>query len=240
MVFFVLVDSPAQAKWLTAEQKKILIDRVEGEKISTGHKHGAMMTLLKDPKVFVLATTYFLMSAAVYALLFWAPTLIRSWGVADVFQIGMLKAVASVCGIIGMVLIGRSSDRMNDRRWHFAFAISCIVAGLGLIALLAPGLVPSLALYSLATVGTSAATPLFFAFVSEYLPKETAAGGIALISSLGNLGPAISPSISTWILTSTGDNKYSLFFIISMYIAAGVIMVLAARRRAPALLAQPA
>ncbi|MFT3777480.1 MAG: MFS transporter [Ottowia sp.] len=242
LVFFMLVDSPAEAKWLTAEEKKILIDRVEGEKTSTGgHGHGAMRTLLKDPKVFILALTYFLMSAAVYALLFWAPTLIRSWGVADVFQIGMLKAVASVCGIIGMVLIGRSSDRLNDRRWHFAFAISCIVAGLGLIAMLAPSLGPSLALYSLATVGTSAATPLFFAFVSEYLSKETAAGGIALISSLGNLGPAISPSISTWILTTTGEAKYSLLFIISLYILAAIIMVAVARKRTPAgVVPQPA
>ncbi|MFT4243712.1 MAG: MFS transporter [Acidovorax sp.] len=233
LVFFMLVDTPSQAKWLTEEEKRILIERVEGEKTSIGHKHGAMMTLLKDKKVFALATIYFLMSAAVYALLFWAPTLIRSWGVSDVFQVGLLKAVASVAGIIGMVLIGRSSDRMNDRRWHFVFAICCITAGLGLIALMAPGLTPSVALYSLAMVGTSAATPLFFAFVSEYLPKETAAGGIALISSLGNLGPAISPSISTWILTTTGDAKYSLFFIIGMYIVAAVIMVVAARSRVP-------
>ncbi|MFT3802168.1 MAG: MFS transporter [Burkholderiaceae bacterium] len=231
LVWLWLCDTPAQARWLTAEQKKILIDRVESEKTSTGHAHGAMRQLIKDPKVFVLATTYFLMSAAVYALLFWAPTLIRSWGVADVFQVGLLKAVASICGIIGMVLISRSSDRTHDRRWHFAFAICCVVAGLGLIAVFAPNLVGSVALYSLATVGTSAATPLFFAFVSEYLPKETAAGGIALISSLGNLGPAISPSISTWILSTTGNNKYSLFFICSLYILAAVIMLVAGRSR---------
>ena len=241
LVWFMLCDTPAQARWLTDEEKRILINRVEGEKTSSGHKHGAMKTLLKDPKVFVLAVIYFLMSAAVYALLFWAPTLIRSWGVTDVFHVGLLKAIPSVIGIIGMVLIGRSSDRMNDRRWHFVFAMCCITVGLGTIAVLAPGLVASLSLYSLAIIGTSASTPLFFAFVSEYLPKETAAGGIALISSLGNLGPTISPSISTWILTSTGDNKYSLFFIVSMYVLAGIIMVLAARKgsAAPAV-AQPA
>jgi len=229
MVFSMLSDTPAQARWLTEEQKRLLIQRVEGEKTTTGHRHGAMKDLLTDPKVFVLAVIYFLMSAAVYALLFWAPTLIRSWGVTDVFQVGLLKAIPSTIGIVGMVLIGRSSDRMNDRRWHFVFAMCCITVGLGTIAMLAPGLVASLSLYSLAIVGTSAATPLFFAFVSEYLPKETAAGGIALISSLGNLGPAISPSISTWILSSTGDNKYSLFFIVSMYVVAGVVMVVAAR-----------
>ncbi|MFT3802169.1 MAG: MFS transporter [Burkholderiaceae bacterium] len=243
MVYFLLIDKPANAKWLTDEEKKILINRVESEKTSTGHGHGAMGALLKDPKVFVLATIYFLMSAAVYALVFWAPSLIKSWGAADVFQVGMLKALASVFGIIGMVLICRSSDRTNDRRWHYVFAITCIVTGLGLIAVMAPGMTTSMALFSLATVGTSASTPLFFAFISEYLPKETAAGGIALISSLGNLGPAISPSISTWILTTTGENKYSLLFICSLYVLAALIMVVVGRSRSPAgsmQVAQPA
>ncbi|MFT4195390.1 MAG: MFS transporter, partial [Ottowia sp.] len=78
-------------------------------------------------------------------------------------------------------------------------------------------------------------------FVSEYLSKETAAGGIALISSLGNLGPAVSPSISTWILTTTGDPKFSLLFIVSMYIIAAVIMVVVARKPSAAGVApQPA
>ena len=241
LVFFTLSDGPAHAKWLNADEKKILIDRVEGEKNTTGHGHGALSSLLKDRKVFVLAVIYFLMSAAVYALVFWAPSLIRSWGVADVFHVGLLKALTAVCGILGMVLISRSSDRMNDRRWHYAFAICCIVTGLGLIALLAPGLTVSMALYCLATVGTSACLPLFFAFLSEYLPKETAAGGIALVSSLGNLGPAISPSISTWILTTTGDPKYSLLFIVTLYALAGIIMVVAARKKpVPHLAAQAA
>ncbi|MFT4103939.1 MAG: MFS transporter [Burkholderiaceae bacterium] len=245
LVYFMLTDKPANAKWLTDEEKKILIDRVESEKTSTGHGHGhgAMGQLLKDPKVFVLAAAYFLVLAAAYALVFWAPSLIMSWGAADVFQVGLLKAIASVAGIIGMVLISRSSDRMNERRWHFAFAIGCVVVGLGLIAIFAPSLVGSMALFSLTSVGMSAATPLFFAFISEYLPKETAAGGIALISSLGNLGPAISPSISTWILTTTGDNKYSLLFICTLYTLAALIMLAAGRTTVPASskpVAQPA
>lgn len=48
---------------------------------------------------------YFLMSAAVYALLFWVPTLIRTWGVTDLFQLGLLKAVPSIIGMVGMVLM---------------------------------------------------------------------------------------------------------------------------------------
>ena len=90
-------------------------------------------------------------------------------------------------------------------------------------------------------IGIASLTPLFFAFVSEYLSKETAAGGIALVSSLGNLGPSITPSISTWILTSTGENKYSLFFIVALYLAAGLIMAVASKpKTVPAGAVQPA
>lgn len=239
LAYLMLSDGPAKAKWLTAEEKQILGERLAREQTApAGHGgHGALRTLLKDPRVYALALIYFLMSGAVYALLFWAPTMIASWGVKDVFQVGLLKAIPSIVGVIGMVAIGRSSDYFGDRRRHYIGCVGVLTVFLTAMALADGALVPSMVFYSLSMIGIASLTPLFFAFISEYLPKELAAGGIALISSLGNLGPAVSPSISTWILTSTGDNKYSIFFITALYVAAGLIMLLvsaqARQARAP-------
>jgi len=230
LAYLLLSDGPEKASWLTDQEKKILTERLARDRVaSTSGGHSALRTLLSDPKIYVLSTVYFLMSGAVYALLFWAPTMIASWGVSDVFHVGLLKALPNIVGAIGMVLIGLSSDRMNDRRWHYVFCVGLIAANFVAMGFANNDLVSSMIFYCIASIGIASLTPLFFAFVSEYLSKETAAGGIALISSLGNLGPAITPSISTWILSSTGQNRYSLFFIVSLYVMAAIIMAVVAR-----------
>jgi nitrate/nitrite transporter NarK len=77
----------------------------------------------------------------------------------------------------------------------------------------------------IATIGITAATPLFFTATSEYLPMATAASGIALISSLGNLGAAVSPSLTGAITAATGNPANGMYMVIAWYLAAGVIML---------------
>ena len=77
---------------------------------------------------------------------------------------------------------------------------------------------------SLATIGIAAATPLFFTLITKYPSKAAAACGIALISSLGNLGPAVSPSLNGLIRQWTGSTAYSMYLVMGMYILAGVIL----------------
>jgi len=78
-------------------------------------------------------------------------------------------------------------------------------------------------------IGQAASSPMFFTAISEYIPKRTAAGGIALISSLGNLGPAVMPSVTTWINTTTGTPVNSMYLVIVLYLAAGAILTVALR-----------
>ncbi len=87
-------------------------------------------------------------------------------------------------------------------------------------------LVASLVALSFAVIGIASATPLFFTLVSEYLSAGAAAGGIALISTLGNLGPAVTPSINGFIVKTTGDNAYSMYFVIALYLLSELILLL--------------
>jgi nitrate/nitrite transporter NarK len=82
---------------------------------------------------------------------------------------------------------------------------------------------------SLAVVGIAAATPIFFTLTTEYLSVAAAAGGIALISSLGNLGPAVSPSINGWLTQLTGSNTYSMYLVMAMYLLAGLVLLATVR-----------
>ena len=79
-------------------------------------------------------------------------------------------------------------------------------------------MVGSILALSFAVIGIASATPIFFALTSEYLSAGAVAGGLALVSSLGNLGPALSPSINGFILRSTGDNIYSMYFVMALYL----------------------
>jgi Major Facilitator Superfamily len=99
------------------------------------------------------------------------------------------------------------------------------------VTLLQGNLVGSILALSFAVIGIASATPLFFALISEYLSVGAAAGGIALISCLGNLGPAVSPTINGFILRNTGDNIYSMYFVMALYLLSGTLLLLEIRHR---------
>ena len=138
-----------------------------------------------------------------------------------------------------MILIGRHSDTWHERRWHFAACVAIAALGLFITTLLQGNLVGSILALSLAVIGIASATPLFFALTSEYLSAGAAAGGLAFISSLGNLGPAVSPSINGFILRTTGDNIYSMYFVMALYLLSGALLLLAIRP-APTTVGTPA
>jgi len=228
VAYFTLKDRPEDANWLTQGDKNRLRRLLDQDSPQAGH--GSLRTLLRDPKVYLLSLTYFLFLGANYAVVFWTPTLIKSWGVHDVFVVGLLASIPSVVGVVGMVLVGRSSDHHQERRRHFL--CMAVLAALGLfLTIFAKGhLVWSLAALAVVSIGKSSSTPIFFASVSEYIPRKTAAGGIALISSLGNLGPSIMPSVTTWITSSVGSPVPGLAFVMGLYLCAGALLMSAMRR----------
>jgi nitrate/nitrite transporter NarK len=185
--------------------------------------------MLRDPKVYMLSLVYFFLLGATYTMVFWAPTLIKSWGIADLFMIGIYAALPNVFGVIGMVLIGRSSDKRKERRWHFIVCTLIAAIGLLLTTVTQGQFVPSEAALCFAVIGIASATPLFFAVTTEYLSKEAAAGGIALISSLGNLGAAVSPAVTGAINASTGSPVYSMYLVSALYVLSGFLLLVTVR-----------
>jgi nitrate/nitrite transporter NarK len=236
LIYFLLQDKPADANWLTSTEKNVVRYNLETDvKDIESESEGTRWQVFRDPKVYLLSLVYFLLLGATYTMVFWLPTLIQSWGVKDLFLIGIYAAIPNAFGVIGMILIGRSSDKRHERRWHFAGCVGIAALGLGVTTLLTGHLVASIAALSFAVIGIAAATPLFFTLVTEYLSAAAAAAGIALISSLGNLGPVISPSINGWIVQRTGSTTYALYLVMVLYVLSGLLVLItvhAARSRA--------
>jgi sugar phosphate permease len=230
VIYLYLQDKPTDANWLTPVEKNLLRHNLEhDDKDVEGEAEATFWHALRDPKIYLLSLVYFLLLGATYTMVFWLPTLIQSWGVKDLFLIGVYAAIPNAVGVIGMILIGRSSDKHHERRWHFAACVGIAAVGLGITTLLQGNLVGSIAALSFAVIGIAAATPLFFTLITEYLSTAAAAGGIALISSLGNLGPVVSPSINGFIMQSTGSNIYSMYLVMALYVLAGILLLITVR-----------
>jgi D-galactonate transporter len=227
VAYFYLQDKPEDAKWLSAEEKTTLRFQLDHEhKDVKSASHAGFFQMLKDPKVYGLAFTYFLLLGATYTMVFWIPSLIKSWGVADLFHVGLIATLPQIAGIIGTILMGRHSDKTRERRWHYATCVAIAALGLLLTTFTQGNLLASIAGLTLAGVGVVSATPLFFTTITEYLSRASAAGGIALISSLGNLGPAAAPSVTGYITATTGSSLYSTYLVVGAYLLSGLLLLL--------------
>src|SRR5262249_3823564 len=157
--------------WLSDAEKARLRQQLGHDTHAPVQGYGHLWGLVRNPMVWVLSFIYFLLVAGTYAITFWMPTLIKSWGIADLFMIGVYAAVPNLFAIVGIVLLARSSDRRNERRWHFMAAALMAAAGLGITALTQGQFAASLAGLCVALVGITAVVPIFFALTSEVLPR---------------------------------------------------------------------
>ena len=222
IAFRYLDDKPAEARWLSAEEKALLAADLDS---SGEHKKHAFAQVLRDPAIYGMALTYFCLICGIYAVSFWLPTLLKLAGVQDTMQIGLYSAIPYMAAAVFMLGFARSSDRMRERRWHTL--VPALLAGVALcIATAAPTqFALSLTAITLATGFMWAAYTVFWAIPSQYLQGEAAAGGIALINSIGLLGGFLSPSIIGWIKETTGSLSGGLYAISALLVAGALLLL---------------
>ena len=145
-----------------------------------------------DPKVLLLSLNYLGIVTASLGMLFFIPQIIKSLGNSSNMNVGWLTMIPYVCGGIAMVGWGLLSDRMNERRWHLLAA--CTVSTIGLvIAGMTMGTWWALVGMSIAAMGFYGSKGPFWAMPPMFLTGTAAAGAIAWINSLGNLGGFFGP-----------------------------------------------
>lgn len=226
-----LDDKPAEASWLSAKEKALLAADLDTRGAQQKH---AFKQVLRDPAIYGMALTYFCLICGIYAVSFWLPTLLKLAGVQNTMEIGLYSAIPYIAAAIFMLWFARSSDRMQERRWHTL--VPALLAGVSLcVATAAPTqFALSLSAITLATGFMWASYTVFWAIPSQYLKGEAAAGGIALINSIGLLGGFLSPSIIGWSKQATGTLAGGLY-VISALLVAGALLLLVNRppRSAP-------
>jgi D-galactonate transporter len=228
VAFFYLTDKPASARWLTSEQKTWLETELSNEQRK---KHGVdAMTLreaLSSPKVLALGFVYFGLLAGLYGIQFWLPQIVKGFGLTNM-QIGFVSAVPFAFGTVAMLLWGQRSDKAKERVWHVVLPLFLTAASL-VASAYAGNLVFTMAALVLASIGGFAAFGLFWTLPTAYLSGVAAAGGIALINSIGSLSGFGGPYLIGWIKDATGSTVMGLLVLAILPAAAGLTILMLER-----------
>lgn len=225
---FILPNRPNEAKFLTGEEKEWLqaeLAREEQKKLREGRQ--SAMEGLTNVRVWHLMFIYFAMMIGAYTMGFYMPQLVKSLSTQySSSLIGNLVMIPYLVALVGMVFVGRSSDRRMERRHHTA--MSLLVGGIGFLSLtVVHSPFVTILLLCLLAIGYCSSLSPFWAMPSEFLTGFSAASGIALINSVGNLGGFVGPYMVGFISQKTSNLHGGLAFAgVSMLLAATLVLLL--------------
>jgi nitrate/nitrite transporter NarK len=231
-----LTDKPIDAAWLEPDERIVLQARIHNERKSREairrYKLGEALT---SPRVLGLSLVYFGIVCGYYGLTYWLPQIFKGMaidagldkltGVSINTLTGYLVAIPFAFATVAMIWWTRHSDVTRERVWHVA--CPAVVSGLLLIASAYLGnSVLAAVVLTICAMGIYAAVPTFWSLPTSFLTGSAAAGGIALINSIGNLGGFIGPYAIGWIKDATGEITLGLVVLAAGPIMAGVVTFL--------------
>jgi len=229
---YYLTDKPAQAKWLTAEEKTWL-ERVLAQEVAAKEAVSGRMTLrmgLTNPRILLIALLCFFLVSGNFGVVFWMPQIIKGLGDLSIMQVGVLTTIPYIAAVIAMVWWGHHSDRSGDRKWHLAIAALVGSAGLAASAV-SPNPLLSFVALCVAAVGIWSMFGVFWAMPADLLSSTAAAGGFALINSIGTLGGFSGPFLIGFVRERTGTFTASLLLLAGFVLIAALISALLPQRR---------
>lgn len=225
--YFYLDNKPNDAKWLTAAEKAELGAALAAEETQkTAHGPRGTLAALGNPRVLYFALIYFNIQMSVYGVVFYLPAQVASLLGTNVgLTVGFVTAVPWVCALVATYLLPRWSDRTGERRLFAAGILVVCAAGIAAsVASASPVL--SLVALCFAAAGFISVQPIFWTLPTGYLGGVAAAGGIALINSLGSLGGFVAPNVKTWAEAFFASSAAGLYVLAATTLL-GAILVFA-------------
>lgn len=235
-----LPDRPRDAPWLSKEECALVEARIaedEARKAHHGQRH-ALRDVFTDWRIWALALADFLRAIINNALNFWMPTLVQEIGIdkGDYLKVGFVTAIPWSLAAVAMVLCARNSDRTGERRWHATIALLVSMVGLLLLAFAQGAPLVTVAALTMIAAGAMAWLAVFWTLPTAFLSGAAAAGGIAWINALSQLGGYVGPDMLGRIRETNSGNGADAFLLMALaaLIAAGLTYMLAGgpKRRA--------
>jgi ACS family tartrate transporter-like MFS transporter len=233
IALFIMPDWPKEAKWLPPDERDWITGRLNEERRAKADME--QMTIWRAPRhpaVLVLTAGLFFTYTGGYAFWFWFPTMLqRLTGWTDVQRIGWVGTIPFLAGLIGMLILGSSSDRMGERRWHFA--VPQLTAAVALIVwfFIPHSNLMLVAVFTLVGFGTVAYLPSFWALPSAFLTSSAAAAAVGFINCTASIGGFVGPKIIGNLSQSTGSFAVGFIFMIACFVIASVLVLVCPRER---------
>jgi ACS family tartrate transporter-like MFS transporter len=223
LVLKLLPDGPSDAPWLNTAEKQIIGRLLAAEDAAT---QSNLWLALRDPRVLALCPAAMGLSFATYGVGLWLPQIVQGMGFSNLAT-GFIVALPSLAGMVAMVLWGLSSDRRGEHVRHVAAAALLGAGGLVAASMGGANLAVLLALI-VATVGIYSSLPTFYSVPSSFLSGTAAAGGIALVNTLGTgMGGFLGPAIMGVLKQKTGGYAAGLIVLAAgLCLSAGILLVM--------------
>ncbi len=230
VTWFYLTDRPADAKWLTPEESRWMQDQLDRERAQTEQEHRwTLRKALTHGRIIGLAFVYFGNVYGLYALSFFLPTIIadfqHDFGTTfSIVERGLITAIPYAAGAIAMVFWARHGDRTGERVWHVAGPM--ILGGITIpVALYLGSPFAVMVAVTITGICICCALPTFWALPSTFLAGTAAAGGIALINSIGNVSGFAAPYITGGLKDLTSTDRAGLW-VVGACMVAGALLAL--------------
>lgn len=231
---FYLTDWPHQARWLPQDERVWLISELESEQREKERLRAySLWEAFRNREVILLTFAFFFMVTTVYGFTFWLPSVLKRLSGSSNLMVSLLSAPPFAAGLFAILIVGWSSDRSRERRWHAASMM--ILAGLGLFAAISvrDHIYIAVLMFCVAAVGMYGYLPGFWALPTSFLTGSAAAASIGLINSVGNLGGFVGPYVVGYVSRVTGSFFGGVLYLsLSAMIAAGLVLCVRAAKSA--------
>lgn len=225
VALFYLTDRPEDARWLSVEQREWLCRRLENERLSrAASAESRLGRALGRGSLWLLAAVYLFGISALLGTTYFAPVMIRDAFGMSTTGVGFTVGALGIVGLVGLVGTGARSDATGERVLHVAFPMLIVAAGYA-VAALVPERAALIAGFAMIYFGANAFMPPFWCIPAALLEGTAAAGGIAVINSIGNLGGFFAPFLLGALKDRSGTYTGGLLTLGVVAIAAGVAVL---------------
>jgi Sugar phosphate permease len=229
LVFFRLPEKVEDAAWLSDDEKIIASKEMAADMASRQSRAKVELKhIFHHPWILGLALVFLGIAMTNSTINFWLPQLIKNAGFS-ILATGFLSMIPYIAAVVALLWWGRRSDRKNERFFHMMAPLVFAIAGLCTTAFSSTQVLQITGL-TMASAGLFALLPVFWSLPPQFLVGAAAAGGIAVINSIGNLGGFFGPSAMGYIKDLTGSFSLGLLVNITMLMVSLVTISIFATR----------
>ena len=221
----IVPETPADAAWLSADEKRVIAENLSREKAQDTE---SFWDALLDPRLYALGIAYMAVAAGGYGMRLWLPQIVQGMGVPDTSN-GFVVAIPYILAMAAMIWWGHSSDKTQERIWHVIAPTLIGAFGFFTATVSSSDAIMFLGI-TLVILGLDAVIGPFWSLPVSMLRGGAAASGVALINTFGTgAGGFVGPSLIGYLKEATGTYNSSMLVLAVSLIGTCVIVLALAR-----------